>query len=147
MGGRGSGGGGSHRPVPPSDDDELPVQPLEIRELRQQLQRPLQDLLELSRTEVIVDRTAHRKITSGHPLDAPYLNRLPELFDGWILAGISPKHSSRLEIYCRIDGIWFTVVVRADPELGASFLVTLHRLYARKVASRERKGYLIRRKE
>ena len=67
--------------------------------------------------------------------------------DSWEFAGYSPKSPDRIEIYGKLDEIWFTTVVRGDQTYGYSSLITMHRIYRRKVESRARKGYLVRRED
>jgi hypothetical protein len=94
---------------------------------------------------LIVPRTIVDKIQARHASDIAHLERLRELLDGWEPVGLSPSGTGRLELYGQIDGVWHTVVALANEVTPYSVLVTFHRVYARKVLSRERSGRLRRR--
>jgi hypothetical protein len=129
------------------DESELPDQPSELRELRQTLPKGIQHLVGVVRTELLVELSISEKILRNHPVDHTYLPQLGLLLERWEFAGQSPKSSDRLEIYAQIDEIWFTVVIRVEAMTGYCSLVTMHRIYRRKVESRFRKGYLVRRED
>ena len=95
---------------------------------------------------LLVPRSIVRKIQQMHPLDMESLDRLAELLDGWELVGRSPNSVDRLELYGRLDGVWYTAVIALAREPAPfNVLITLHRVYERKVLSRERSGRLKRR--
>jgi hypothetical protein len=87
-----------------------------------------------------------QKIQTTHPADFASLDRLAEFLDRWELVGHSPKGPDRLELYGQLDGIWYTAVIALARD-GEPFnvLITFHRIYERKVLSRERNGRLRRR--
>jgi len=65
------------------------------------------------------------------------------VIDGYEYAGISPKHHKRLELYKKLDGIWFTAAVQSASDTAPiNILLTFHRINARKVLGRVRRGYL-----
>ena len=95
---------------------------------------------------LLVPRSIVRKIQRTHPSDVENLDRLVELLDRWDLVGRSPNSVDRLELYGRLDGVWYTAVIaRARDPAPFNVLITLHRVYERKVVSRERSGRLKRR--
>ena len=95
---------------------------------------------------VLVPRSIVSKIQQTHPLDVEGLDRLTELLDRWELVGRSPISTDRLELYGRLDGVWYTAVIALAREPAPyNLLVTFHRVYERKVRSRERSGRLKRR--
>jgi hypothetical protein len=90
---------------------------------------------------LVVPRSTVAKIRTTHPADIASLDRLGELLDRWELVGLSPGGSGRLELYARLGGIWHTaVIVLANDTTPFCVLVTFHRIYERKVLSRERSG-------
>lgn len=126
----------------------LPPSPLpwEDESRRQELPESLDDVLVVRSRVLVVPRSIVAKITARHPADIASLDRLWELLDRWELIGSAPSSPARLEVYGRLDGIWHTVVIAAAGEGAAySVLVTFHRVYERKVLSRERQGRLRRR--
>ena len=95
---------------------------------------------------LVVPHSIVHKIHTVHPSDIEGLDRLREILDGWELYGFSPSKADRVEIYGRLDEVWHTAVVaQATVESHFSVLITFHRMYERKVLSRERGGRLIRR--
>ena len=97
---------------------------------------------------LVVPRSTVRKIQQTHPLDVQCLDRLAELLDRWELVDRSPNNVDRLELHGRLDGVWFTAVIALAREpTPYNVLITLHRVYERKVLSRERSGRLRRRLE
>jgi hypothetical protein len=118
-----------------------------VPELRRSLPLGLQRQLDTDSAELAVPISVRDKIAARHPLDAAALERVGELLDGWELAGMSPKGDGRLELYGRLDNMWFTAVIKSEATTAINVLITAHRVYARKVRSRERKGHLIARGE
>jgi hypothetical protein len=95
---------------------------------------------------LIVLRSIVAKIRATHPADFASLDRLTEFLDRWELVGRSPNSPNRLELYGQIDGVRHTAVIApASDAEPFSVLITFHRIYARKVLSRERNGRLKRR--
>lgn len=99
-------------------------------------------MLGIKRHELIVERAISQKIQRDHPGDWLFVERIELLVTNWQFAGVSPKGENRVEIYGQLDEIWLTAVLRADPIDECAALVTLHRIYRRKVESRIRRGYL-----
>jgi len=96
---------------------------------------------------LVVPYSITEKIRSTHSTDLRRLDRLGEFLDSWEFVGLSDKGSVRLELYARLDGIWHTAVIAlATDTQPYNVLLTFHRLYERKVRSRERSGRLKRRK-
>ncbi|GEM_PF-6563822 len=117
---------------------------------RQELPGQLQRLLGTSIPDVALPTNVFRKISQYHPLDRPFLIRLSEVINDYEYAGISPKDSpkdtQRIELYKRLDDIWFTAVVQsASPNTLVNILVTFHRINKRKLLNRIRRGYLLER--
>ena len=111
--------------------------------LRQPLPVPLQAFFASASPVVVVPIDVRDKIAARYPLDAGVLARFGELLGRWKFAGMSPKGEQRLEFYGRLDAIWVTAVVQHDVSASVAVLATLHRIHARKVASRVRRGYLL----
>jgi len=82
-----------------------------------------------------------------HGIDVPAYMRLGDLLEAWRYAGRSPKGGDRLEVYSRLDNVWYIAVLKMDEQANAFVLTTFHRLYARKLEGRIRDGYLQQRKE
>lgn len=99
-------------------------------------------LLGIRRHELVIETTVSQKIRRDHPGDFLFLERIALLVEDWQFAGPSPKGTNRIEIYGQLDEVWFTVVVRADSHTDCAALVTMHRIYRRKLESRLRRGYL-----
>lgn len=109
------------------------------------LRRTLPDDLRLvlggAEAIVAVPRNVAEKIESTHPLDSGLLSRWGEILIHWELAGVSPKDETRIEIYGRIEGVWFTTIIARDEP---NVLTTFHRMKVRKLVNRIRAGYLQR---
>lgn len=124
------------------DDDEH-IHHWEVPDLRQKLPAELRELLDTSWKVVRVPVNVREKVESKHFADLEHLARLGSVLENWVYAGISPKDSKRLEVYSLLDGGWYTaVIIRADDVSKPNILATFHRMEARKVRSRTRKGYL-----
>lgn len=109
--------------------------------LRRVLPVELRFMLGDAESIVAVPRNVAEKIEERHPLDSALLSRWGEILIHWELAGISPKDPTRIEIYGRIEGIWFTTIIARD---RPHILTTFHRMKVRKMESRIRAGYLRR---
>lgn len=95
---------------------------------------------------LIVPRAIVQKIQERHRVDFANLDGLEELLDRWELVGLSSSGTNRLELYGQLDGVWHTAVIALASETESfNILVTFHRVYERKVLSRERNGRLRRR--
>jgi hypothetical protein len=116
-----------------------------IEMVRLPLPAPLGLLLGISTHELVVEATISQKIRRDHPGDWLFLERIELFVENWQLAGVSPKGPNRIEVYGQLDEIWLTAVIRAEPIEQCAALVTLHRIYRRKVESRLRRGYLKKR--
>ena len=120
--------------------------PWEDESRRQLLPESLIGFIDVQSRVLIVPRTIVDKIQARHAIDIAHLERLSELLDGWEVVGLSPSGTGRLELYGQINGVWHIVVIALPNEVAAySVLVTFHRVYERKVLSRERSGRLRRR--
>jgi hypothetical protein len=113
-----------------------------IELLRLPLPAPLGLMLGIRPHELVVELAISQKIQRDHPGDSRFLERIEMLVANWQFAGVSPKGMNRVEIYGQLDEIWFTAVMRADQNDECAALVTMHRIYRRKVESRLRRGYL-----
>jgi predicted xylose isomerase-like sugar epimerase len=90
---------------------------------------------------VVVPLNVVAKIEQRHAADIAAFKRLRELLDSWEFAGLSLSAANRLEVYGRIDSIWYAVMVRlATAETPYNVLVTFHRVYERKVMARYCRG-------
>ena len=120
--------------------------PWEDETRRQQLPATLDQIVTIVGHTLIVPRSIVTKIELRHPTDVANLDRLSEFLDQWQLVGHSPNNPDRLELYGQLDGVWHTAVIAmASDAESFSVLVTFHRVYERKVLSRERSGRLRRR--
>ena len=127
----------------------LPVSPLpwEDESRRQELPATLDHIVAGRGRDLIVPRTIVAKIQLTHPAYFVSLYRLGELLERWELVGQSPSSPNRLELYGQLDGVWHTAVIAlASDTMPYSVLITFHRVYERKVLSRERNGRLRRRR-
>lgn len=89
---------------------------------------------------VAVSRRKVELIRTIHGADWSYFERLTEVIEEYEYWGHSPKRTDAIELYKRLDGIWFTVVIYAPgPNTGLNSLGTMHRIDRRKVESRRRK--------
>ena len=93
---------------------------------------------------ILVPKSVNEKILTKHPNDIEFLARFGELISSWAYAGSSPKSLGKIEFYKQLDEIWFTAVVKKDPNLQAYVLTTFHRIYSRKLQGRIEKGYLLK---
>lgn len=78
-----------------------------------------------------------------HPLDKSVLHNLSHFLAEWEYAGLSHKGGDRLEIYSRIDNVWFVAVVQLvndGSNVPVNVVTTVHRIYERKLMSRYRHG-------
>ena len=126
----------------------LPVSPLswEDEPRRQELPVTLDSVIAGRNRTLVVPRSIVAKIQVAHPADFVNLDRLGELLDRWELVGHSPNSPNRLELYGQLDGVWHTAVIAlASDAEPYSVRITFHRIYERKVLSRERNGRLKRR--
>jgi hypothetical protein len=120
--------------------------PWEDESRRQVLPETLAPAITPGSRVLLVPRSIVRKIHQTHPRDVECLDRLAELLDRWELVGLSPNSTDRLELYGQLDGVWHTAVIAlASENAPYNVLITFHRVYARKVMSRERHGRLRRR--
>ena len=126
----------------------LPPSPLSWEDESRRLELPttLDSVVTIRDRVLVVPRSIVEKIQATHPADFASLERLGEVLDRWELVGLSPSRTGRLELYARLDGIWHTAVIALATEaMPFSVLITFHRVYERKVLSRERSGRLRRR--
>lgn len=120
--------------------------PWEDESRRQQLPSTLDHILVGRERALIVPRAIVAKVQTTHPADFANLDRLTEFLDRWELFGRSPQSPNRLELYGQLDRIWHTAVIALASETAPfCVLITFHRIYERKVLSRERSGRLRRR--
>lgn len=115
----------------------------EVPELRRQLPEALREQLGSPLSTVVVPKNVRAKIQTKHLAALQQLSELGTLLAEWEYAGVSPKDAKRLEVYGRLNSIWYTAaIIRADDQTRANALATFHRIEARKVRSRVSKGYL-----
>jgi hypothetical protein len=74
-----------------------------------------------------------------HAADRPFFDRMVEIIEEHEYWGRSPKRADAIELYKRLDGIWFTMVVAPGPNTALNSLGTMHRVDRRKVESRRRR--------
>jgi hypothetical protein len=88
-----------------------------------------------------VPYNVYHKIAVRHSNDLHALDRLGEILVNCVYIGRSAPDNQRIEVYTQLDGIWYVVVIRpANERTPVHILITLHRLYGRKVEARLKKG-------
>lgn len=120
-----------------SSDEPVPTQPWEVFELRGTLPRVLRNELRSASPIVAVPRNIVEKIRDQHDADYPFLRRWGAVLTGWEVSGRSKSDERRIEVYGRLDGIWFRAVIADDVP---NVLVTFHRVYEKKVRLRIEHG-------
>lgn len=125
-----------------SSDESVPMQPWEVFELRGTLPGVLRNELRSASPIVAVPRNIVEKIRDQHDADYPFLQRWGTVLVEWEISGRSRSDERRIEVYGRLDGIWFRAVIAHDVP---NVLVTFHRVYEKKVRLRiERDGFATR---
>jgi len=120
----------------------------EVVRLRQRMPESLLQFSQSASRILVVPTRVFQKIKARHPTDVTWLERLGEILAGWEYVGLSPKGIERLEVYSRLDGVWCMAVIRlAETDAAVNVLITLHRVYERKVRGRVQDGYLKARPE
>ena len=80
-------------------------------------------------------------IAQIHPTDFDAMKSLELVLNDWSYKGISPKNPLKLELYRKIDDIWYTAVIKDDEGLNSYILTTFHRILERKLLGRIKKDY------
>lgn len=125
--------------------EDEPIEPWEVPELRATLSVAIQRALKSPTRTVAVSRRKVDLIRATHATDWQFFGRLTEVIEEYEYWGHSPKRTDAIELYKRLDGIWFTVVIFAPgPNTGLNSLGTMHRIDRRKVESRCRKYLQVR---
>jgi hypothetical protein len=122
-----------------------PILIWEAFEFRQVLPTLFREELQSIADIVVVPKNIVEKIRDYHAADLPSLIRWGELLTNWEVRGISRTNEGRLEVYGKLDGVWFRAVIARD---RPNVLVTFHRVYEKKVRVRvERHGFVQRGQE
>jgi hypothetical protein len=104
------------------------------------LSEAIRHALGSSTPTVAVSRRKLELLHTAHAADGPFFSRMVEIVEGYEYWGRSPKRADAIELYRRLDGIWFTLVIYAPgPNTVLNSLGTMHRVDRRKVDSRRRR--------
>ncbi len=117
------------------EDD--PIEPWELPGRRLRLPRELQMLFGCETQVVGVSARKLQLMNQEHSADRPYFDRMQEILEHYEYWGWSLKNPSAIELYVRIDGIWFTEVVFAPGDNSRICSIgTMHRIDRRKMHRR-----------